>query len=121
MSLVKAGTKNTAVMAGHDRVRWNVTLYDGQRPCERRAADARASEDDAAGCDPRTALDHDGAGDEGHVSAVSMAPGREEGLLGDDHVVTEHDLVLVVDPDAFSHPGAVADCQFPGELHPCAG
>lgn len=76
-----------------------------------------SAEDHGARGDPGPVFYRDRSSKEGHVSTVGVATGGEEGLLRDNDVVTDVDVVLVVEPDALAYPGVRADVEFPGKLH----
>jgi hypothetical protein len=51
-----------------------------------------------------------------HVAAMGVATRGEEGFLRDHHVVTNEDVILIVEPYAFTYPRTAAEVQLPWEL-----
>jgi len=48
---------------------------------------------------------------------MRMGASRQEGFLGDDHVVPNVNVVLVMKPDTFTDPRISTDVQLPWKSH----
>ena len=72
---------------------------------------------DAARSDPGPVADPNGLGDEIHRLEHVVRAGGDERLLRDDRVASDRQHVLIMNPDPFAEPGAVADFEIPRKLH----
>lgn len=99
-----------------DDPRGQRAIDDSARRDDRRGADMDATENHASAGHPYSLSNMNWLGNQCHFFAVPVTSSGQHGLLRDDHVVLDMDVVLVVEPHSFAYPRAITDVKFPWEF-----